>query len=57
MIPSGSVFSASHTPWFQVSVLAAQIGETFEPYQTDAGDALNRLDMGTMSAAAMFESR
>lgn len=39
----------------EVSVLAAQIGETFEPYQTKAGDPVNRLDMGTLSAAAMID--
>lgn len=38
------------------SILAAQIGETFEPYQTKAGDALSMIDEGTVSAEAMFKS-
>jgi hypothetical protein len=39
-----------------VSVIAAQIGESFGPYQTQAGDALEMLDMGLVPAAAMFEA-
>ena len=39
-----------------VSVIAKQAGDTFEPYQTKAGDRLLQLRYGTMSAAAMFEA-
>lgn len=38
----------------EVSVIASQIGDTFEPYQTNAGNALNMLKMGTKSADLMF---
>ena len=39
-----------------VSVVARQVRETFEPYQTQAGDALLMLRYGTLSATAMFEA-
>ncbi|MBL9132816.1 MAG: TMEM43 family protein [Verrucomicrobiaceae bacterium] len=38
------------------SIMAAQIGKTFEPYQTKAGDALSMIEPGTVSAEAMFKS-
>jgi transmembrane protein TMEM43 len=38
------------------SILAAQLGETFAPYQTKAGDAINMIEEGTVSAEAMFKS-
>ena len=38
------------------SILAAQIGETFEPYQTKAGDALSFIEEGTVSAETMFKN-
>ncbi len=37
-----------------VSVLAQQMGDSFGAYQTKAGDALLRLDMGTLSAEEMI---
>jgi len=39
----------------EVSLMAAQKNDTFEPYQTQAGDALSMLSMGNHSAAAMFK--
>ena len=39
----------------EVSVIASQIGETFQPYQAKAGKALNMLEMGTKDAATMFD--
>lgn len=38
-----------------VTVIAQQTGQTFQPYQTKAGDALSMLRMGTISAEQMFE--
>jgi len=38
------------------SLIAAQVGETFEPYATKAGDAILLLEEGTKSAAAMFKT-
>lgn len=38
------------------SILAAQIDGTFEPYQTKAGDAINFIEEGTVSAEAMFKN-
>ena len=38
------------------SVLAAQLGETFEPYQTKAGDAIDFIEEGTVSAETMFKN-
>ena len=42
------------TPATDVSILAQQTGSTFQPYQTHAGDALSRLDLGIRSAEQMF---
>ncbi len=39
----------------EVSVVAEQTGDTFQPYQTEAGDALSMLRMGSVSADQMFE--
>lgn len=38
------------------SILAAQLGQTFEPYQTKAGDAINIIEEGTVSAETMFKN-
>lgn len=38
------------------SIMAAQIGDTFEPYQTKAGDALSMVESGTVSAETMFKN-
>jgi len=38
------------------SILAAQIEETFEPYQTKAGDAIDFIEEGTVSAETMFKN-
>lgn len=38
------------------SILAAQLGETFGPYQTKAGDALSRIEAGASSAEVMFKN-
>lgn len=38
------------------SILAAQIGETFEPYQTKAGDAIDFIEEGAVSAETMFKN-
>lgn len=38
------------------SILAAQIGETFGPYQTKAGDALSMVESGAVSAETMFKN-
>ncbi len=38
------------------SVLAAQNGQTFEPYQTNAGDTIDIIQEGAVSAPAMFKS-
>lgn len=37
-----------------VSLLAQQTGSTFQPYQTQAGDAINRLQVGAATAPEMF---
>lgn len=37
------------------SVLAAQQGDTFGPYQTKAGDAIHMIDTGAVSAEVMFK--
>jgi hypothetical protein len=39
-----------------VSVLAAQVKDTFEPYATKAGDDIIMIQTGTASAEAMFQS-
>lgn len=38
------------------SILAAQIGETFGPYQTKAGDALSMVESGAVTAETMFKN-
>lgn len=38
------------------SLVAAQLGETFEPYQTKAGNAVSFIEEGTMSAETMFKN-
>jgi len=38
------------------SLVARQVGDTFESYQTQAGDAILLLEDGTKSAAAMFQT-
>jgi hypothetical protein len=40
----------------EVSVMAGQKNDTFEPYQTEAGNAINMLSMGDHSARAMFKA-
>ncbi|MFZ2276998.1 MAG: TMEM43 family protein [Prosthecobacter sp.] len=37
------------------SILAAQLGDTFEPYQTKAGDAIDSIEEGTVSSEKMFK--
>ncbi len=44
----------SSTPAVDVSLLAQQHGDSFQPYQTRAGDAISRLEMGNHSAEEMF---
>ena len=39
-----------------VSIVARQIGSTFEAYQAKAGDSILLLDYGTLSADSMFKS-
>ncbi|MFN0075352.1 MAG: TMEM43 family protein [Prosthecobacter sp.] len=38
------------------SLMAAQLGDTFEPYQTKAGDAIDFIEAGTVSAETMFKN-
>jgi Transmembrane protein 43 len=38
------------------SIVAAQIGETFEPFQTKAGKPINLIENGTVSAETMFKN-
>lgn len=38
------------------SILAAQSGSTFEPYQTKAGDEISFIEPGTVSADIMFKN-
>jgi hypothetical protein len=42
-------------PPADVSIIAAQVGNSFGPYQTKAGDALELLQPGLKPAAAMFK--
>ena len=37
------------------SILAAQVEESFEPYQTQAGDSISFIEAGTVSAEKMFK--
>ena len=39
-----------------VSLLAQQSGDSFQPFQTRAGDAIDRLQVGTATADAMFQA-
>ena len=41
-------------PPADVSIIAQQIGDTFQPYQTEAGDKLEMLNMGTVGSKLMF---
>jgi hypothetical protein len=40
----------------EVSLLAQQAGDSFRPFPTKAGDAINRLQLGAVSAADMFHA-
>ncbi|QQL46302.1 TMEM43 family protein [Sulfuriroseicoccus oceanibius] len=48
--------SFQEVPEQEVSVVAAQVSDTFEPYQTEAGGTISLLERGTVSAKAMFET-
>ena len=39
-----------------VSLLAQQAGDSFQPFRTRAGDAINRLQVGMVTADAMFQA-
>jgi len=39
-----------------VSLLAQQAGDSFQPFRTRAGDAIDRLQVGTATADAMFQA-
>jgi len=43
-------------PLGDVSIVAAQEGDSFAPYQTQAGDALQLVDVGSHDAAQMFKT-
>jgi hypothetical protein len=45
-------FTATHPA--DVSVVAGQVGDTFEAYPTEAGRPISLLSLGNQSAAAMF---
>jgi hypothetical protein len=40
----------------EVSLLAQQVGSSFRPYQTKSGNAIDRLQLGVVSAADMFRA-
>ncbi len=40
----------------EISVVSSQAGESFKPYETEAGGAIEILSDGIVSAAAMFEA-
>ena len=40
----------------EVSLLAQQVAGSFQPFQTKSGDAINRLQLGVVSAADMFHA-
>jgi hypothetical protein len=42
-------------PGPEVSLLARQVKDTFEPYVGSSGSSINRVEMGTKSASAMFQ--
>jgi hypothetical protein len=46
----------SKVPPGDVSVIAQQVGHHLGPYQTRAGDRIEKLETGIVSAAAMFKS-
>lgn len=39
----------------EISVIASQVSDTFEPYQTEAGGTIELLEMGTHSSEAMIQ--
>lgn len=43
-------------PLGEISVIAQQSGDSFAPYQTNAGDALQLVDSGVVAAPAMFKA-
>ncbi|WP_137150218.1 TMEM43 family protein [Devosia sp. FKR38] len=43
-------------PLGDISVIAQQSGDSFAPYQTQAGDALQLVDNGVVAAPAMFKA-
>ncbi len=45
----------SRVPPAEVSVIAQQVGDSFQPYQTEAGDKLEMLTPGQVGAQLMFE--
>jgi len=48
--------SFQEVPEQEVSLVAVQINDSFEPYQAKAGGSINLLESGTVSAAAMFQA-
>ncbi len=48
--------SFKEVPQQDISLVAAQIGSTFEPYLTEAGGTISLLERGTVSAGAMFQT-
>jgi hypothetical protein len=45
----------SKTPATEVTIVAQQDGDTFTPYETDAGDSLVMIKQGKLNANEMFE--
>lgn len=43
-------------PLGDISIIAQQSGDSFAPYQTQAGDALQLVDSGVVAAPAMFKA-
>jgi hypothetical protein len=48
--------SFTKVPPADISIIAQQVGQTFQPYKTEAGDALQLMQAGTQNAAAMFKT-
>ncbi len=48
--------SFSKVPPSDVSIIAQQVGQTFQAYKTEAGDSLQLMQAGTQNAAAMFKT-
>ncbi len=48
--------SFKEVPEQDISLVAAQIGSSFEPYLTEVGGSINLLQSGTFSADAMFQT-